>query len=84
MMLRLLGDRLRQLHVSEVGAHGEHLPLSRLAQFAFARVTPYVPEDCPVIIESVITEESISTELEAVRRVFERASAEELREYAFG
>jgi hypothetical protein len=82
-MLRSFGHRLRQVHVSEVGPRGEHLPLSRLAQIAFARVARYLPGHCPVIIESVVGETEIGAEMETVRRVFHRAYAEELREHAY-
>lgn len=82
-MLRSFGTRLRQLHVSEVGPRGEHLAISRLAQIAFARVARFVPEECPIIIESIVSEDAVATELESVRRAFDRASAEQLREYAY-
>lgn len=83
-MLRSFRDRLRQVHLSEVGPRGEHLPMSRLAKIAFARVTSYLPDDCPVIIESVVREESkIREELRAAALVFERTAAEELRQLAF-
>jgi hypothetical protein len=82
-MLRAFRHRLRQLHVSEVGPQGEHLPMSRLAQIAFARLVRYLPEDCPIIIESIVPEEQIAAELAAVRFVFDRANAQQLREYAY-
>lgn len=82
-MVRAFGHRLRQLHVSEVGPRGEHSAISRLAQIAFARVARYVPEDCPIIIESVVPEHEVVAELETVRFVFDRANAEQLREFAY-
>lgn len=82
-MLRAFDHRLRQLHVSEVGPRGEHLPMSRLAQIAFARVATFLPEECPIVIESVVPEEQIAAELQAVRFVFDRANAQQLRNYAY-
>ncbi|SRR5258708_5251061 len=71
LMLRGFGDRLRQLHVSEVGPRGEHLPLGATARSSFARVAHHVPADCPLIIESIIPAESIEHELDVVSAVFE-------------
>lgn len=74
LMLRAFGDRLRQLHVSDVGPHGEHLPLGATARHSFARVAHHVPADCALIIESIIAAESIERELDAVSNVFEVAA----------
>jgi len=74
LMLRAFGDRLRQLHVSDVGPHGEHLPLGATARHSFARVAHHVPADCALIIESIIPAESIEQELDAVSNVFEVAA----------
>jgi hypothetical protein len=71
LMLRAFGDRLRQLHVSDVGPLGEHLPLGATARHSFARVAHHLPADCALIIESVIPVESIEQELESVINVFE-------------
>jgi len=71
LMLREFGDRLRQLHVSDVGARGEHLPLGATARNSFARVARYVPSDCPLIIESIIDPDAIERELDTVIAVFE-------------
>jgi len=61
-MAQEFGSRLRQLHVSEVGPLGEHLPLSALAIYAFQLVAPLLSRDCPVIIESVVTRDGIERE----------------------
>jgi hypothetical protein len=70
LMLRQFGARLRQLHVSDVGAHGEHASLGATARYAFARVARYVPVDCPLIVESIISAESIRRELDTVHAIF--------------
>lgn len=69
-MLRMFGDRLRQLHVSEVGTFGEHRSrLGFLARLAFARVARYVPADVPLILESIVTEAEMRNELDTVREL---------------
>jgi len=75
LMLREFGGRLRQLHVSEVGPRGEHLPLGATARHSFARVAHHVPADCPLIIESIIPPASIESELDAVCVAFENTPA---------
>jgi len=70
VMLFEFRKRLRQVHVSDVGPAGEHLPLRQLASWAFASVAHQIPEDCPLIIESVIEPEEIARELEAVETAF--------------
>jgi hypothetical protein len=71
LMLREFGDRLVELHISEVGSHGEHLPLGATTRQAFARVVHLVPAQCPLIIESIIPAELIERELETVSTLFD-------------
>jgi len=71
LMLREFGDRLVELHISEVGSHGEHLPLGATTRQAFARVVHLVPAQCPLIIESIISAELIERELETVSMLFD-------------
>lgn len=68
------GKRIRQLHVSEVGRGGEHLPLRALAIFAFQLVVPLIPTDCAVIIESVIAPEQIEQEARKALELFDSRS----------
>jgi hypothetical protein len=71
LMLQEFGDRLVELHISEVGPRGEHLPLGATTRQAFARVVHLVPADCPLIIESIVPSELIEHELDAVSALFE-------------
>lgn len=76
LMLDKFGDRLRELHVSEVGPRGEHLPLGATTRQAFLRVVHLIPADCPLIIESIIPAESVETELDAVSALFDRPAVQ--------
>jgi len=71
LMLREFGDRLVEMHISEVGPRGEHLPLGATTRQAFARVVHLVPLDCPLIIESIIPVDLIESELDAVSLLFD-------------
>lgn len=53
-MLRRFGSRLRQVHLSEVTTTCRHESLSLTAILAFRAVAPMLPEEVPVIIESVL------------------------------
>ncbi|HYO79467.1 MAG TPA: TIM barrel protein, partial [Thermoanaerobaculia bacterium] len=75
-MLRELGGRLRQVHVSEAGTRGEHLPLGATTRMSFAQVAHRIPADCPLIIESVIPPEEMERELDAVSAALETLIAE--------
>lgn len=75
LMLCELGERLRELHVSEVGPRGEHLPLGATTRHAFARVVHLIPADCPLIIESIVSPEAMEDELDAVSVLFDGVSA---------
>lgn len=52
LLLRELGARLGQVHVSEVTTAGRHDPLSRTAVAAFQKIASYLPAEIPVIVES--------------------------------
>lgn len=69
-MLLEFGDRLVQLHVSEVGPRGEHQHVAATTRWAFERISPRVPWDCPLIIESMVTAEAIDDEIMAVMLAF--------------
>ncbi|HXH90747.1 MAG TPA: hypothetical protein VNN25_04135 [Thermoanaerobaculia bacterium] len=76
LMLRQFGGRLRQLHVSDVGPFGQHLPLGATARRSFARIAGHIPPDCPIIIESIVATDAIERELDAVTTVFESVLAQ--------
>ena len=69
-MAQEFSGRLRQLHVSEVGGSGEHLPLSALAIYAFQLVAGFIPSDCAVIIESVIHPDAMDREIRKGAKLF--------------
>lgn len=69
-MLLEFGERLRQLHVSEVGPRGEHLRVGATARWAYERIAHHVPQGVPLIVESVVGEDAIGRELDAVLAAF--------------
>lgn len=69
-LLLEFGGRLSQLHVSEVGPRGEHLPVGATARWAFERIAHRVPQGVPLIIESVVGEGAMGRELDHVLAAF--------------
>ena len=63
LILDRFGERLAQVHLSEVSTSGRHGRLSRTAILAFRELAPYIPPDVPVILESPVTEAEIEEEL---------------------
>jgi hypothetical protein len=76
-MAQEFSGRLRQLHVSEIGRSGEHLPLSALAIYAFQLVARFIPGDCAVIIESVVEPEGMEREILKSASLFQSGTVPE-------
>ncbi len=74
-MLNEFRSRLRQLHVSEVGPRSEHRPMSSLAIYAYELIVDLVPEDCPLIIESVVPAQQIEAEIDKTLSLFAERNA---------
>ena len=69
-MIAVWGDRIRQIHISDIDRNGRHLPLSATAIHAFSDVLPLLSTSVPFIIESIIDDQTlIEHELRMVRRL---------------
>jgi hypothetical protein len=65
LILRDFGDRLAEVHISEVNSACKHEAISHGAMLAYRQVASLVPASVPVILESVIAAEFIDDEIEA-------------------
>lgn len=70
-MIYEFSERLRQVHVSEVDTYGAHKQVGTLARWAYQLVARHIPTTCPLIIESVISQDLIVAELASVRKAFD-------------
>jgi hypothetical protein len=70
-ILRQYGDRLVQIHLSELDATCHHARLSMATVWAIREITSQIP-DAPVILESVIPAAEMSRELEMAQACFEQ------------
>jgi hypothetical protein len=62
-ILKRFGNRLKQVHVSEVNTSSQHDPISYAAKIAFHEVAHLIPSNIPVIIESRVTQPEIRREI---------------------
>jgi hypothetical protein len=67
LILKEFGDRLRQVHVSEVNTRSTHDPLSGASIAAFEKISYLIPEAVPVILESPVQEREVGAEIEKAR-----------------
>ncbi len=67
LILRDLGSRLRQVHVSEVNTSSKHDVLSYTTILAFQQVAHLIPEHIPLILETPVTAESMESDIVRAR-----------------
>lgn len=72
-ILRQFGDRICQLHVSEVTSSSKHDRLSESAVRSFVEVASHLPAGVPVILETPVSEDEAKAELAQASRIFEGA-----------
>ncbi len=66
-LLRGFGERLAEIHISEVDALSSHVAISSAARKAFRRISPLIPKHVPTIVESIIEPEAIVDEIRMAR-----------------
>ncbi len=67
LMLEAFGNRLAEVHISEVNTASRHDPISWNAVLAFQSVARYIPQDTPVILETLIDRNQSEIEIEMQR-----------------
>lgn len=70
LILAEFGNRLKQIHLSELNAKSQHEPLSMASVWAVHEIQHLIP-DCPVIVESVVPHDQVDAELAMAARCFE-------------
>jgi hypothetical protein len=65
-LLKAFGDRIVQLHVSEVDTFNRHDLISAAAEIAFFQIRQFIPPDVAIILESRVQESEIQSEAEKV------------------
>lgn len=77
LLLDAFGERLAEIHMSEVNTASRHDPISRNAVAAFSAVLSSIPEDIPIILEPLIDrgQSNAVTEMERAQEVFNAVTA---------
>ena len=70
-ILAKFGDRLAQVHLSEVDGRGVHFAMSLSAELAYEQFSD-VMSKVPIILESIIGEEDIETEICKTKKLLSR------------
>ena len=72
LLIRSFGHKLSEVHMSEVNTASRHDPISKNAVNAFSTVMSSIPEDIPIIPESLIDEgqSDVETEIQRAQEVF--------------
>jgi hypothetical protein len=72
LLLSAFSDRLAEVHMSEVNTASRHDPISPNAVMAFSAIAAAIPEEIPIILETLIDEDQsdIQTELQRATDVF--------------
>lgn len=74
-ILRMHGQRVRQIHVSEVGTSSKHTRLTPSGLRDFHRIVHLLSPAVPVILESPVMPYAITAEMAAARSVLEPSAA---------
>ena len=77
LLLHAFRDRLAEVHMSEVNTASRHDPLSPNAIMAFSGIMGSIPEEVPIILETLIDEQQsdIQTEIQRANEVFGAVAA---------
>lgn len=63
LILSVFGERLTQVHMSEVNSESQHDPISYGAKLSFQQVANMIDEKIPIILESRVSADAISREV---------------------
>jgi hypothetical protein len=75
LLLRRFGNRLKQVHMSEVSSQSKHDAMSFTAVQSFRKVSDLIPKGTPIILETVIPEDQIIEQLGLAAAVFQKPVA---------
>ncbi len=73
-ILREFGERVCELHVSEVTSSSKHSRISETALRAFQEVADQLPRDVPVILETPVAQADAAREIHMAARIFESST----------
>jgi hypothetical protein len=69
-MLRMFDEKIIQFHISDVTSDCKHVPINLEAIESYRKVAPLIPLNIPFIIESPVTADHITEELNYISSIF--------------
>lgn len=63
-LIRAFVDRLAEIHISEVDAASKHVAISSAVMDSYRRIASIIPDDVPVIIESMVPLSEMENEIQ--------------------
>jgi hypothetical protein len=75
LILKRFGEKLRQVHLSEVTTRSTHDRLSYASILATREVASLIPEHIPIVLETPVTAEQIEQEIHDARSALASASS---------
>lgn len=73
-ILREFGERLAEIHLSEVNARGRHARLSLASTLAYQQIARHLPADVAVILESPVEAAEVDSEVVGARKALAAGS----------
>lgn len=70
-ILKRFRDRVVQIHASEVSDKCEHRAFSASSAAAFARLSPLLPEEAAIILETLVPRDGASLQMAKAKHIFE-------------
>ena len=64
-LIRAFADRLAEIHISEVDAASKHVAISIAVMDSYQRISAIIPDDVPVIIESMVSQNELKNEIQS-------------------
>ena len=73
LVLEVCGDRLSEVHISELNTRSQHEPISLYAMSDYQSVADLIPENVPIILETLIDQgqSDIATEIDRACRALD-------------
>jgi hypothetical protein len=70
MMLKKFGNRLKQIHLSDVNSRSFHEPLNLQALISYKLIAYLIDKNIPIILETPVTKDNIEIEIQLASLIF--------------
>jgi endonuclease IV len=82
LMIKKFGDRLAQIHLSDVNSQSIHEALNFESVLSYLRVAEYIDAEVPIVLESPVSLDKIELEMQIASLIFDKKKLEESLKYS--